>query len=119
MWNVFSCTDDELSATHHRAIRALLDAAFAGDLSDDDADHAAGGLRVLVSAGERIIGHAALIARQMTIDGRAMTVGYIEGVAVIPDMQGKGVGRALMERTTALAKEHFPVAMRSTGEHVF
>ena len=43
MWNVFSCTDEQLSATHHRAIRALLDAAFAGDLSDDDADHAAGG----------------------------------------------------------------------------
>ncbi len=112
-------SDAELTAAQRTEIRALLDAAFDGDFSDDDADHAARGLRVLVYADEEIIGHAALIARSMTIDGRAHSVGYLEGVAVMPALQGKGVGRALLEHTSLLTKERYVIAMLSTGEHAF
>ena len=119
MWHISVIPDTEVTAAQRTEIRALLDAAFEGDFSDDDADHAAGGLRVIVHAGTEIIGHAALIARSMTIDGRAQSVGYLEGVAVMPALQGKGIGRDLLAHTSLLTKEHYEIAMLSTGEHEF
>jgi aminoglycoside 2'-N-acetyltransferase I len=111
--------DASLDASTRAAIRELLDTAFEGDFSDADADHAAGGIRVLAVDGDTIIGHAALIGRQMQVNGVTVTVGYVEGVAVHPDRQGQGHGRALMQIISARAQETYAVSMLSTGEQGF
>jgi aminoglycoside 2'-N-acetyltransferase I len=111
--------DASLDASTRAAIRELLDTAFEGDFSDADADHAAGGIRVMAVDGDTIIGHAALIGRQMQVNGVAVTVGYVEGVAVHPDRQGQGHGRALMQIISARAQETYAVTMLSTGEQGF
>lgn len=111
--------DASLDASTRAAIRELLDIAFDGDFSDADADHAAGGIRVLAVDGDTIIGHAALVGRQMQVNGVPVTVGYIEGVAVHPDRQGQGHGKALMQIIGAHAQEKYAVSMLSTGEHAF
>jgi len=109
-------SDQQLDDTQHHAIRALLDEAFADEFSDEDNDHAAGGVRVIAMDGDQIVGHAALVARIITIAGTLHTVGYVEGVAVLPSYQGQGIGAQIIRQITDMAQRDFEIAMLSTGE---
>ena len=111
--------DHELTHTQHDAIRELLNAAFDQEFSDEDNDHACGGVRVIAVDGDQIIGHAALISRTITIAGTPFCVGYVEGVAVWPSRQGQGIGKAIMRQITDMATRDFVISMLSTGEHDF
>jgi aminoglycoside 2'-N-acetyltransferase I len=111
--------DASLDASTRAAIRELLDIAFESDFSDADADHAAGGIRVLAVDGDTIIGHAALVGRQMQVNGVPITVGYVEGVAVHPDRQGQGHGAVLMRMIDERAQHLYALTMLSTGEQGF
>ena len=78
------------------AARALLDAAFAGEFSDDDWEHSLGGVHALVWEGGELVGHAAVVQRRLLHQGRALRAGYVEGVGVRPDRRGRGHGAAMM-----------------------
>lgn len=79
-----------------RAIRALLDDAFAGDVTDHDYEHALGGIHALVWEGPELIGHGSVVLRRLLHNGRALRTGYVEGVAVRADRRRRGHGAALM-----------------------
>ncbi len=79
-----------------QAIRALLDDAFAGDVTEDDYEHALGGIHALVWEGRDLIAHGSVVMRRLLHEGRAMRTGYVEGVAVRPDRRRRGHGAALM-----------------------
>ncbi len=78
------------------AIRALLDAAFDGGVTDDDYEHALGGMHAMVQEGGELIGHGAVVMRRMLHRGRALRTGYVEGVAVRADHRRRGHGSAVM-----------------------
>ncbi len=71
----------DLEASTRRAARALLDDAF-DDMTDEDWDHALGGMHALLWEGAELIGHASVIQRQLLYGGRAWRTGYVEAVAV-------------------------------------
>jgi len=75
---------------------ALLQDVFPGDFYESDWEHALGGLHALAWDDETLIGHAAVIQRRLIYGGRALRTGYVEGVGVRADRQGRGVGGALM-----------------------
>jgi aminoglycoside 2'-N-acetyltransferase I len=77
------------------AARALLFAAF-DDMTDEDWDHALGGMHALCFEGDEVIGHASVVQRRLLHEGRALRCGYVEGVAVRADRKRQGHGRALM-----------------------
>src|SRR6188472_1505257 len=79
------------------AVRTLLDAAFEGDFSDDDWEHALGGVHALAWEGPELVGHAAVVQRRLLHGGRALRAGYVEGVGVRADRRGRGHGGALMD----------------------
>ena len=79
-----------------RAARALLDAVFEGDMTDDDWEHALGGVHALVWDGGELIGHASVVQRRLLHGGRALRAGYVEGVGVSAHRRGHGHGAALM-----------------------
>jgi aminoglycoside 2'-N-acetyltransferase I len=79
------------------AVRALCDAAFAGDFRDDDWEHTLGGVHALRFEGDRLVAHAALVARRLLHDGRALRTGYVEAVAVAADQRRRGHGTAVMQ----------------------
>lgn len=80
-----------------RSARALCEAAFGpGEFTDADWEHALGGLHALAHNGDRLVGHAALVARRLLHAGRALRTGFVEAVAVAPDARRRGVGTALM-----------------------
>lgn len=88
-------TPDEL-----RAIREMLDEAFAGgpdgDFTDDDWEHTVGGLHATVWDGSQLVGHGALVQRRLLHGGTALRAGYVEGVAVRAERRGEGHGAAVM-----------------------
>ena len=80
----------DLDSAAIKAARALLDDVFAGEMTDDDWEHA------LVWEGPALIGHASVIQRRLLHHGRARRAGYVEAVAVRADRQGRGHGAAMM-----------------------
>jgi aminoglycoside 2'-N-acetyltransferase I len=85
-------------------LRRLLDDAFAGAFTDDDWDHALGGVHVCAWEGEELIGHASVVARRLWLDGRELRCGYVEAVAVRAGSRRRGVGRALMDAAAPIIR---------------
>lgn len=110
----------DVDRTTRAELRDLWERAFDDGFSDDDADHAYGGVHVLARDGDALVGQASAVPRRIRFgDGPWRTVGYVEAVAVVPERQGEGVGRRLMEALRAEIAGRWPVAMLSTGSHVF
>ncbi|MEU9373310.1 GNAT family N-acetyltransferase [Streptomyces sp. NPDC048255] len=79
-------------------IRALLDAAFEGDFSDEDFEHGLGGMHVLVYEGGELVAHGSVVQRRVVHGGRALRTGYVEAVAVRADLRRRGfAGRVMAE----------------------
>lgn len=95
--NVVVVPSEQIDTATSAELRRLWDRAFGERFSDDDADHAYGGVHVLARDGGVLIGHAAAVTRSIKFgDGPWRTIGYVEAVAVDPARQGEGVGRRLM-----------------------
>lgn len=75
----------------------MLTAAFAGDFSETDSEHALGGMHALIWHHGAIIAHAAVVQRRLLYRGSALRCGYVEGVAVREDWRGQGLVRALLD----------------------
>lgn len=75
----------------------MLTEAFAGDFSEDDWEHALGGMHAVIYHHGAIIAHAAVIQRRLIYRGSALRCGYVEGVAVREDWRGQGLVRALLD----------------------
>ena len=78
------------------AVRALLDAAFDGDFSAADWEHALGGMHATAWDGDELVGHASVVQRRFLHQGRALRTGYVEAVAVRASHRRRGVGAAVM-----------------------
>jgi aminoglycoside 2'-N-acetyltransferase I len=78
------------------AARALLDAVFEGEMTDDDWEHSLGGVHAIVWQGDEVVGHASVVQRRLLHGGRALRAGYVEGVGVRADRRRRGYGAALM-----------------------
>ncbi|WP_051723369.1 GNAT family N-acetyltransferase [Streptomyces albus] len=85
-----------LDHASRQAARSLLDVVFEGDMTDEDWEHALGGWHALAWENAELIGHASLVQRRLLHGGRALRAGYVEGVGVRPDRQGRGHGSAMM-----------------------
>jgi aminoglycoside 2'-N-acetyltransferase I len=86
----------DLDAATLAAARALLDEVFAGELTDDDWEHALGGVHALAWEDGRLVGHASVVGRRLLHGGRALRTGYVEAVGVRADRRRHGHGDALM-----------------------
>jgi aminoglycoside 2'-N-acetyltransferase I len=86
----------ELDAGTLTAARALLDQVFGADMTDEDWDHALGGMHALAWEEGALIGHASVVQRRLLYGDRALRTGYVESVVVHPERRRRGVGAALM-----------------------
>ncbi len=107
---------DRIGPAMRADLRALWDRAFGDRFSDEDAEHAYGGVHVVARHGDHLLAHASAVPRPIRFgDGAWLTVGYVEAVATDPAHQGTGVGRRTMERLHDEIRTRWPVAMLSTG----
>jgi aminoglycoside 2'-N-acetyltransferase I len=103
-------TTDELSPEEAAELRSLFDAAFADDpegFSDEDWEHATGGLHFLLEENELIIASASVVQRELHSGDHRLATGYVEAVATRPSHQGLGHGTALMTEVNAYIDAHF------------
>ena len=98
------------------AARALLDTVFGGDMTDQDWEHALGGVHALVWEGAELIGHASVVQRRVLHGGRALRTGYVEGVVVRADRRGCGHGAAMMAELERVIRGGYELGALSTTE---
>ena len=90
-------TADLSAATLDAAWQLLVD-AFEGEISEDDWEHALGGIHALVWDDGELVAHGSVIQRRLLHGGRALRTGYVEGVGVRADHRRRGLGSALMTK---------------------
>lgn len=99
-----------------RAARALLDDVFAPEMTDEDWDHALGGMHAIAWEGSEIVGHASVIQRQLRHGGRWLRAGYVEGVGVRADRRRRGHGSALMEPLEEIVRRAYDIGALGATE---
>ena len=111
-------TTAELTPADHAGLVAVLHAAF-DDLTPEDVEHAMGGVHWLAETGGRVVGHASVVPRILEADGRPIRTGYMEAVAVHPDLQRHGVGTRLIVEADAHVTAEYEMGALGTGEQAF
>ena len=107
----------DLDVATLRAARALLDGVFGDEMTDADWEHCLGGLHCLAHEDGELVGHAAVVQRQLLHGGRALRTGYVEGVAVRADRRGRGHGARLMAEVERVVRAGYDLgALGSTEE---
>jgi aminoglycoside 2'-N-acetyltransferase I len=112
-----------LSDADSAAVRALLEAAFKrdeqGGFTWDDWLHALGGVHFVLDRDGEVVAHAAVVERTLEIAGRPVRTGYVEAVAVLPDLQQLGLGTVIMQSVDTYVSERFALGALGTGKHHF
>lgn len=112
----------ELTDAETEAVRRLLWAVFANDdggMTEEDWEHALGGVHVLVELDGEIVGHASVVERDIHVGSRSMQTGYVEAVAIDPRHQRAGLGTQLMLEVDAVIAEGFELGALATGSPEF
>jgi aminoglycoside 2'-N-acetyltransferase I len=106
----------ELDPEILRAGRGLLYDVF-DDMTDEDWEHALGGMHALVWEDGDLIGHASVIQRRLVHGGRALRAGYVEGVGVRADRRREGHGAAMMDALERVIRRAYDLgALGATDE---
>jgi aminoglycoside 2'-N-acetyltransferase I len=112
----------ELSSAEVAVLRDLFSAAWGSgsdQFTDQDWDHAVGGLHFLLEEGEAIVGHASVVARELHTGGHRLATGYVEAVATRPTHQRRGHGSALMREVGEYIDATFELGALDTGSSAF
>jgi aminoglycoside 2'-N-acetyltransferase I len=99
------------------AAKALLEAVFAGEMTDHDWEHALGGVHALAWERDELIGHASVVQRRLLHGRRALRTGYVEGVGVRADRRRRGHGAAMMDALERVVRDAYDLgALGATDE---
>jgi aminoglycoside 2'-N-acetyltransferase I len=113
----------DLTPSEIASIRALMVAAFGTDeedaFTDDDWEHAVGGVHFILEVDGEIAAHASVVERELHVGGLPLRTGYVEAVATAPARQGTGLGSLLMSEVNAYIRDGFELGALGTGRHRF
>src|SRR5262245_10044400 len=119
MADVHVASSAALNESHLIDFRALLDAAFDGDFSDDDWAHALGGTHVWIDGPDGPVSHGALVERTLVCSGRVIRVGYVEAIGTALAHRRQGHASEILKRINDLIREHYVIGALSTGVPAF
>jgi aminoglycoside 2'-N-acetyltransferase I len=78
------------------------------------------GVHVLAEEqGRGIMAHAAIVDRLLYPGDATLHAGYVEAVAVWPDLQAKGLGTEVMQVIDRLIDDRYELGALGTGRHAF
>ncbi|CKG93372.1 aminoglycoside N-acetyltransferase AAC(2')-Id [Mycolicibacterium smegmatis] len=97
------------------------DSDLTDDFTDDDWDHALGGMHALISHHGALIAHGAVVQRRLMYrgpDGRghALRCGYVEAVAVREDRRGDGLGTAVLDALEQVIRGAYQIGALSASD---
>ena len=106
----------QLGADTLSEVRRLLEDTFADGFDDHDWDHALGGIHAVAVEEGAVVAHASVVQRRILLGGRALRAGYVEGVAVRPDRQRRGLGAAVMRALDPVVRGAYELGALAAGE---
>ena len=116
-------TTGELTSLEVKAIRELLDVAFAPDederFTEDDWQRAIGGMHFVLDVDSAVAAHASVVVRVLHVRGAPLRTGYVEAVATAPSHQRRGLGTRVMRDVGKYISERFELGALGTGRHGF
>jgi len=110
---------EDLDEETVRSLHRLWRDAFLDGFTVEDADHAFGGVHVLLIERREVVAHAAAVPRELVVGDEAFRVGYAEAVASAPAQQGTGMGSRVMTELARLLRERYEMGALSTSAHAF
>lgn len=109
----------QLTSVELADIRALMDAAFGPEpensFDDDDWVHALGGLHFVLDVAGAAVSHASVVERALHVAGRPLRTGYVEAVATLPALQGRGHGSRVMAAVNEHIAAEYELGALGTG----
>jgi aminoglycoside 2'-N-acetyltransferase I len=94
----------ELSAAKLHAAETLVRSAFGSSFRSHDWLHAVTGVHVVLTDDQSLVAFAAVVPRTLHHNGRSLDTGYVEGVSVRADQQGRGLGSAVMDQAETIIR---------------
>jgi aminoglycoside 2'-N-acetyltransferase I len=83
---------------------ALVRSAFGESFRAHDWLHGVDGVHVMVAEAGQLLAHASVVSRTLRHADKTFTTGYVEGVAVRDDQQGRGLGRVIMDQAETIIR---------------
>ena len=108
-------TADLKSDARQRAYE-MVNAAFAGEFTDTDWDHALGGMHALIWHRGAIIAHGAVVQRRLLYRGAALRCGYVEAVAVREDWRRQGLAIAILDACEQVIRGGYQLGALSSSD---
>ena len=109
----------ELSTADWSTLTDLCVAAFNEDW-DGYWESIGPGVHVIADHPERgIVAHAAIVDRLLYPGDGTLRAGYVEAVAVVPDLQRQGLGTEVMEIIDRMIDQGYEIGALGTGSHGF
>jgi aminoglycoside 2'-N-acetyltransferase I len=109
----------ELTAGEWATLTDLCIAAFV-EPWDDYWESIGPGMHVIAeAAGRGVVAHAAIVDRLLYPGDATLRAGYVEAVAVAPDLQHRGLGTRVMEIIDRMIDEGYELGALGTGSHDF
>lgn len=109
MADVLIAEPGELLPTQSRAAESLVRDAFGTSFRTHDWIHGIDGVHVLVTDDGALIAHASVVPRILWHNDSQFSTGYVEGVAVRADQQGRGLGRVIMDHAESIIRERHDI----------
>jgi aminoglycoside 2'-N-acetyltransferase I len=109
----------ELSSSDWSTLTDLCVAAFT-EPWENYWDNIGPGVHVIAEEpGRGIVAHAAIVDRLLYPGDATLRAGYVEAVAVWPDLQRRGLGTRVMAVIDAMIDEGYELGALGTGSHGF
>jgi aminoglycoside 2'-N-acetyltransferase I len=122
MASVRSVSTNELGEDEVEALRELFREAWADHpepFTDEDWDHALGGVHFLLHEAGHIVAHSSVVQRELWASGHRLATGYVEAVATAPNHQRRGYGAAVMREADEYIDRTFQLGALGTGHIAF
>lgn len=110
----------DLSPDELAGLRELFDAAWDTEgFTEEDWNHAVGGMHFILEQGGAIVAHASVVERELHTAAHRLRTGYVEAVATSPIRQRRGHGTTVMLEVDEYIDHTFQLGALGTGRTAF
>ena len=113
---------DELRTEDVVSLRRLFDEAWpdgSDAFTDEDWEHAIGGLHFILERDGSIAAHASVVERELHVDAHRLATGYVEAFATRPVHQRRGLGSSVLREVNDYIDRAFQLGALGTGSVSF
>lgn len=106
----------QLISSEKETLFGLLVEGFSSDFTYDDFQHTLGGMHVIAYDQQKMVGHVAIVQRNMAINDDPISVGYVEAMVVEENYRRQGIGASLMQHTNEIISACYQLGLLSASE---